>query len=166
MINVFPVSMTLVNWPTLREYGPEVIRKLDEHRIKLESLSSYVQAVGYMEFAQDQNPINLLRQESGELLGHVSMGFLISAPTDVQMGFILASKVACSNGKGNTRIATATIKQWQEAVVNCCKSGTSSYVRIIGNRIFEYIEQAGFREIWSGYKKVAMQDGAFELWKL
>lgn len=158
MIEVLPISMTLINWPMVKQL--KSIRALDDNRIKPNTMAAYVQAIGFS-YQSNVAPSYFLKQS--QLLGHVSMGFLITCENHCD--FIVASGISCTHGTNEQRVYTATIREWKHIVANCSLTTQKQEIREIANRIFEFIEQAGFRDIWSDQTKESIKDGTFILCK-
>lgn len=164
MIDVYPLVVPQINWQmliTLSQgyFGKSIVRPLDAQGIK-PSMASYIQALGLME-SPDVPPQDFLRYFQWKLLDALSMSFLIISDPGMLAAFSLQSRILYHGTE--LGIFHATIKDWREAVLAvCCED---SEMRPIGNQIFEYLEQAGFRDIFFGFRKEPLPDGTFILCK-
>lgn len=163
-IEVFPVVIPQINWQTLialteTHLGKSIMRRLNTEGIE-PSIASYIQALGLME-SPEVPPQDFLRYFQWKLLDALSMSFLVISDPGMLMAFSLQSRILYHGTKFG--IFHATLKDWREAILAvCCKD---SEMRPIGNRIFEYLEQAGFRDIFFGFRKEPLADGTFILCK-
>lgn len=69
--------------------------------------------------------------------------------------------------RGNRRqslaIVTGNMGEWYSSVLTGCRDDASYELRLIMNIVLARLEQAGFREIFSRFKKQNLQDGTFIL---
>lgn len=165
MIDVLPLSITGVNWQLFNglEFNP--IKRLDADRISLKTPAAFILAVGFLEYSKDVKSAELLRNQP-DLLAHVSMGFLLKAPRQIILEFARKANGCVIHGNLETQAITANMKVWKDVVVRCCKTSERFEIRLIANKIYEYADQAGFRDIWHLYTKNSLKDGSFELCRL
>jgi hypothetical protein len=165
--SVYPATMTMVNWPILisasqEHIGVSVTRKLDEQDIKLRSLGSYLMALYSVEAGSTANLSKAISDDW--MLRALSLGFLIVCEPTVHSKWMYATKLA---GHGNLHFAvyTCDAEEWRKILLRVLTEDSPIEVRFIGNRIYEYIDQAGLRAMLNGYRKETISDGTFILCK-
>ncbi len=164
-IAVYPATMTMVNWPILisasqEHLGTSVTRKLDEQDIKLRSLGSYIQALYLLEGGRNLN--NAI--SDSWMLHALSLGFLIIGPELVHSKWMHASKLA-GHGNLNFAVYTCDAEEWRQILLRVLTKESVFSARFIANRIYEYLDQAGLRQMFDGYRKDSIEDGTFVLCK-
>lgn len=168
-MEVFPVAMTSIDWPSLikmtnDKMGRSITRPLDAAGIKHNTPAGYISALGVFDNSK-ANASSVIKDVGGGLGAHFSITFLIFMEQESMLRFLTLARnmYLCINEEQNGVIATGAVNLW----VSACKSGCyrleSVEIRGIFNRILYFMEQAGLRDLWSGWIREKLNDGTFML---
>jgi hypothetical protein len=159
---VYPVTVPTVNWAVLiaesqEHLGKSITKKLDDNRIGAK-LPGYLQAMGNLMYG-DRINLKAFLTES-RLLNAIHFGFLVISDPDTQGLFLLNTQLQCI-GLGEFQVYHGSMPRWINAVKVCCFPEGDYRLRFIANRIFGFLEQAGFKDSFLAFERIALPDGTF-----
>ena len=157
--------MTMVNWPILIQLsqtylGKSLTRPLDEQMVEPKDAGAFIRAIGHLESGSNRREVFLLQDW---LLEAVDLSFVVVVGDPYVQGFWQQAAKLFGHGKPTFMVYKASVKTWREVLIRCCHRKQLREVRYIANRIFEFLDQTGLREVFTQYNKEALSDGTFEL---
>ena len=153
-MEVYPLSVPQINWETYIEtfqnsFGTSPASGLDAAGFKLDSPASFVATLS---FEKDTSPMDVLRNAARNMLLHHSFcsfiyvgerDVIISAP--MQLLFVKYRRVKHNEYYA---IISGSVAQWRDAIINGRDPGSHETAWFFID-VYNYMCQAGFKEIWS-----------------
>lgn len=168
MVEVIPVSMTQVDWPTYLRTCLEVTKtnpakNLDAAGIPIKTPFSFIASLDCFK-GGIESPNNAVR-DAGFSLRHFSFGFLILCGRGCRDDLSSYSDLAIDDGGQNLYLVTGTLLQWQQTLLTNLsnKKLPCSEFRDVLNRVISLLEQAGLVDLFRGFRKTSQSDGTFLL---
>lgn len=101
-------------------------------------------------------------------LRHSNISFIIIADKDVILNITIGTSLHISGQLDVRRrdyfaIVTGDVEEWCAAVLDSCGQHSSYDHRYIFNACYIYLERAGFKELFNGFRQEKQNDGTFIL---
>jgi hypothetical protein len=163
MIQIFPISMTQIDWGTyIKSCSESPTRQLDVENIDPKGPFAFLASIGL--FKGSNLPTNRIVAGAGFTLRHFSFGFLILCPKSVKDELVSNSDLAIDESHHGELLVTGNLFQWRQAIVqNLQTSSTSTEFRILLNIILGLLEQAGLVDLFRDFSKHPLIDKTFLL---
>lgn len=168
MPTVTPISITQIDWNSFNRIvteatGQSPTRNLDAAGIKLDKPASFILALD--SFIGADRSVWLAMKDSGLLLKHLSIGFLIEMTQGglIEIYDLLPGGIKSTYAKtelGHLVVATGTIYDWRQAILEGGINRSQEH-RTIMNQIHSFLDQAGFVDLWRDYRRRSLVDGSF-----
>lgn len=163
---IYPLAITQVEWRVFidvcqRVLGYSPTRGLDATHLDIKDPAAFLGS-----FDMDNEPLKALRDQTNLGHQHFSISFLAVVDLEgVVALFNTSLKLYAKTGlrKKIIVIITGSMDQWYQSVVKGCREEASYELRWLMNRALARFEQAGFREIFSHFKKQKLADDTFIL---
>jgi len=162
------IGASMIDWQnflTLCRENLEVMpnKALDDASEKLDQCGSFLACLAYMQGAKGRR--NEVILDSKALWNHISYTFFVSETPKVLKELrertILNITSTAGMDEDEVAVCTGTLKDWYDAVFECCSPTASKKLRILGDAIVLTFEKAGFSTIWRDAKRVYRADNTF-----
>jgi hypothetical protein len=165
---IIPIAMTRVAWGDYIEFVKDILgysptRGLDDAGINPAEPQAYLATLNL------ENKPNKQLSNYDDSWEHVHCSFMACMPKSLVIHFYQAApkyKIKLYNIPDDDNLLilmTANIISWKETIIYGCRRKIGKKIRIIYNQIMQYLEQAGFKMIWSDFEKQDIFDGTFIL---
>jgi hypothetical protein len=166
-LNILQVGQ--VNWQPLidscvKHLGHSPTRGLDDCHIDIKHPSALLHTLDLW-----NDPKRTIKRR--ELYGHIFISFVAFADdiADIlNLTAVLPIKISSypsANDKGYILIMSATLADWDYAILTFCIRAEITPVRKVLNGVKILLERAGYNEIWADYEELPIADGTFALWR-
>lgn len=164
---VSPLAMMQVDWTTYIKMCQDVLgysptRGLDECAIDPKSPAAYLATLDL-----ENQPLEHLRNpEDSQGFHHVFFSFIVELISPEDIMAIKGGRLRVLNKRGSSTylaILSGSILDWYYQTIFGCTKKSSIGVRQVMNKCYEYLCLAGFKEVWSNYERIDLQDQTFYL---
>lgn len=166
---IMPLAITQVHWPTFiqtcqEQLGYSPTRNLDDIGIDLKNPASFL---GCLDFANDMKG-QLQGKRGYESWSHFHVSFIFVCKISTILFLKNYTKLSmtskrCSDEESRYLvIASGSIFDWRLAVIHGC-SEIDTELRKMMNYCLIYLQESGFRDVWTDYDKIGLPDGSFVL---
>jgi hypothetical protein len=140
-------------------------RGLDDATIEISSPQAFLGTLGF-----DNRPLEVYRtgRYAGNTFEHIFFGFCGVVDQLILTELILQTRLTASYKKQDRGdlsfiILSGTLDLWFDAVVSGCNVNKEKTYRALWNRVHQFFETGGFKEVWSDYEHVQQSDSTFTL---
>jgi len=163
-MEVRPLGITQIDWPSYIDLFKATIGKsptdnLDAYYMKPDSLAAFMASL-----YDGMDPRQVLRTIPN-VLGHVFASFMIES-CSLMMQQAAGWGLHCityPTHRGGLIIASGSIKEWKDTIAGACQDQAQPEEREAMSKCLSYLERAGFKEVFSGYRKEPHRDGSIVL---
>jgi hypothetical protein len=175
MIEVFPISMTQIDWGTYIRSVRDILNQSPTRQLDLENVDpkgpfGFIASIGA--FKGDKSYSTKIASHAGFILRHFSFGFLIHCSYNAKNELASGSDLAIDEGYNGDisdiglYLVSGNLFQWKQAIVqNLGNDSGSTEFRILLNTILGLLEQAGLVDLFKEFSKHPLIDKTFTLTK-
>jgi len=163
---ILPLAITKVEWRVFidvcqRILGVSPTRGIDASHLEVSDPASFLGA-----FDMENDPLNALRDTFNPGHEHFNISFIMVLD-DAGIGALYRTglKVFVKDGQRRKSVAivSGSMDAWYKAIRLGCRDEVVYELRWIMNRVLVRFEQAGFREVFSDFRKQQRTDDTFTL---
>lgn len=168
LADILPLAYTQVDWKILiqssqKALGLSPTRGLDSAGIKIDDHQAYLATLGF-----DNKPLEQLRSGGWDgSFKHVHFSFVTvaSLETIASLSGIISVLYRIIDFKTDDSYAiyTGDMEQWRNLIIKYAIVDATIELRGTACRIMNYLENLGFKDLWSEYTKQSLNDKTFIL---
>jgi hypothetical protein len=162
MEEVTLIAKTQVDWPKLLGLSLEYLRfsissKLDQSRIKIDSLRAYAMALAYFA-GSNEEPHEILKRFPGPL-NHIHFTVMVRMNPAHLLMFQTHSggRIWTSVAQEGAMIMSGGLADWKQAIEDALNR--DSILVSFCNKIIHIVDGMGLGEIWSTHRRVPYESG-------
>lgn len=166
-MNAVLIGKTEVDWNkylilTNKVLARSVTSSLDSKRMETKNLAGFVSSLAEFQ-SEGSDPISSQR-EAGSLLNHICLTFLISTDAETAYGLAMHGRVKLLDcDVPGFLIASGTLADWRETVINFCNSRSTTQERSLLSSILSIMDGLQLGPIFENYSRAADRKGGIIL---
>jgi hypothetical protein len=166
-MNAVLIGKTEIDWNkylilTHKLLSRSVTDSLDAKRMEVRTLAGFVSSLAEFQ-SENSDPISSQR-EAGSLLNHVCLTFLISTDAETAYGLAMHGRVKLVDCEvPGFLIASGTLADWRETVINFCNSRSTTQERSLLSNILNIMDGLQLGPVFENYSRATDRKGGILL---